>query len=96
MRPHTLSLQAFGPYVDRLTIDFERLTDRSLFLICGPTGSGKSTMLDAMCYALFGETSGGERQVRDIRSQLAEPDQLTQVFVFFFERAKTLSNRTQP
>ena len=88
MRPHTLSLQAFGPYVDRLTIEFERLADRSLFLICGPTGSGKSTLLDAMCYALFGETSGGERQVRDIRSQLAEPDQLTQVSFSFSKGQK--------
>ena len=54
MKPLKLTMRAFGPYAGETTIDFEKLDGRHLFLICGPTGAGKTTILDAMCYALYG------------------------------------------
>ena len=65
MRPIRLVMRAYGPYAGEQVVDFERLGAHGLFLIHGPTGSGKSTVLDAMCFALYGETSGNEREGRD-------------------------------
>lgn len=80
MRPVRLILQAFGPYAGRQVLDFRDLKGRSLFLISGPTGSGKTTILDAICFALYGETSSGsERDVRRMRSDHSPPDVLTEV-----------------
>mgnify|MGYP000362113040 CR=1 FL=1 len=50
MRPLKLTMRAFGPYAGEVTIDFEKLDGRHLFLICGPTGAGKTTILDAICW----------------------------------------------
>ncbi len=61
MRPVTLRFRGFGPYVDEQFVDFEALEKGGLFLICGDTGAGKTTILDAMCCALYGESSGGSR-----------------------------------
>ena len=61
MRPVYLEMNAFGPYAGREVLDFRRLGERTLFLICGPTGAGKTTILDAVTYALYGDTSGDER-----------------------------------
>ncbi|HDB1504258.1 TPA: AAA family ATPase, partial [Vibrio cholerae] len=61
MRPLKLILQAFGPFAGREEIDFTKLGDAPLFLINGATGAGKSSILDAICYALYGETTGSER-----------------------------------
>lgn len=61
MRPLRLIMSAFGPYADEQVLDFSDLADRKFFLICGPTGAGKTTILDAICYALYGSTSGGMR-----------------------------------
>ena len=55
MKPISLTFQAFGPYLERQTLDFTALTRDGLFLICGETGAGKTTLLDAICYALYGE-----------------------------------------
>ncbi|WP_412028728.1 AAA family ATPase [Deinococcus yunweiensis] len=71
MRPRTLQITAFGPYKDTLTLDFDDLGDHGLFLLHGPTGAGKTTLLDAMCFALYGDASGGEREMRELRSDLA-------------------------
>ena len=54
MKPRRLMMQAFGPYADKETIDFTVLKNHQLFLITGPTGSGKTTILDAMTFALYG------------------------------------------
>ena len=83
MRPLRLELSAFGPYAGTEILDFSDLGAARLFLICGPTGAGKSTILDAMCFALYGETSGGSRQAKTLRSGYAAPDVLTRV-VFDF------------
>lgn len=79
MKPLRLVLSAFGPFADEETIDFGSLNGRSFFLIHGPTGSGKSTILDAMCYALYGRTSGDEREGRQMRSDHADPRRVTEV-----------------
>jgi exonuclease SbcC len=86
MRPVRLEMKAFGPYAGGQVLDFSELDGRSLFLIHGPTGSGKSTILDAICFALYGESSGGERAVRHLRSDHAAPSEATEV-VFDFRLA---------
>ena len=63
MRPHHLCLEAFGPYAEPLNISFDGLSQEGLFLIHGSTGSGKTFLLDALCFALYGEVSG-DRHVR--------------------------------
>ena len=83
MRVEKLVLQAFGPYAGRQTIDFAALGDHRLFLIAGPTGAGKSSILDAICFALYGETSGDERKPPQMRSDHAAPDVPTEVILDF-------------
>ena len=58
MKPLKLELQAFGPYVEKQTVDFEKLAEKGMFLITGNTGSGKTTIFDAMTFALYGGGSG--------------------------------------
>jgi DNA repair protein SbcC/Rad50 len=87
MKPLKLTLSAFGPYAGTEVIDFRDLKDRTFFLIHGRTGGGKTSLLDAMCFALYGDTSGDERAGKDMRSHHAEPDQRTEV-VFDFAIGK--------
>ena len=61
MKPVSVTFKCFGPYMDQQFIDFSELEKNGLFLICGETGAGKTTILDAMCYALYCESSGGQR-----------------------------------
>ena len=67
MMPISLTLSAFGPYPDTITIDFESFQEDDLFLITGPTGSGKTMIFDAMIFALYGKTSGQIRQTDSLR-----------------------------
>ncbi len=71
MKPVKLTMSAFGPYAHKQVLDFTCLGNHTLFLICGPTGAGKSTILDAMCYALYGRTSGDVRTGENMRSSYA-------------------------
>lgn len=72
MRPLILEMQAFGPYVTKQRINFEMFKDCSLFLIRGETGSGKTMILDAITYALYGKSSGGQREdLESMRSRFA-------------------------
>ncbi|RMD52549.1 MAG: SMC family ATPase, partial [Nitrospirae bacterium] len=89
MRPIKLIMQAFGPYAREQVLDFSVLEERSLFLIHGPTGAGKTSILDAICFALYGETSGGERQAKHMRSDHANPNLLTEVTFDFILGAET-------
>lgn len=82
MKPLKLTMQAFGPYAGKEVIDFESI-DHGLFLICGPTGSGKTTLFDAIKYALYNETSGKARTPKDMRSTHAAPSDLTFVELVF-------------
>lgn len=79
MKPISLTIEAFGPYRDSVTLDFSALQDHSMFLISGPTGAGKTSILDAMVYALYGEPSGEVRKADAIRSDFAEPERMTRV-----------------
>lgn len=79
MKPISLTMEAFGPYRDSVTLDFNELQDHSMFLIAGPTGAGKTSILDAMVYALYGEPSGEVRKTDAIRSDFAEPHRMTRV-----------------
>lgn len=71
MRPVRLCMQAFGAYPTLQVVDFRELAGRGFFLIHGPTGSGKTTVLDALCFALYGVTSGADREARMMRSHHA-------------------------
>lgn len=72
MKPIRLKMCAFGPYANEQNLDFTLLGDQKLFLICGQTGAGKTTILDAMCYALYGKTGGGLRNGETMRSNYAD------------------------
>ncbi len=72
MKPIRLELQAFGPFVEKQTVDFEKLTQNGIFLIKGNTGSGKTTIFDAMTFALYGGGSGESEKQRNGRNDLEE------------------------
>ena len=74
MRLHVLELQAFGPYAGAERIDFDRLSGSGLFLLEGPTGAGKTTILDAITFALYGGLAGEEPAPDRLRSHFAGPD----------------------
>ncbi len=74
MRLHSLELTAFGPYARAQRIDFGRLSSSGLFLLEGPTGSGKTTILDAITFALYGGLAGDESAEDRLRSHFAAPD----------------------
>lgn len=84
MRPLILTLSAFGPFPGSETIRFSDFGENPLFLINGPTGAGKTTLLDAICFALYGKTTGDEREGAQMRCDLSPPDILTEV-TFAFE-----------
>ena len=74
MRLHTLRLRAFGPYAAEQVIDFDRLAHGGLFLLEGPTGAGKTTILDAVTFALYGGLAGEDSADDRLRSHFAAPD----------------------
>lgn len=79
MRLKQLTLSAFGPYHDKTIIDFERFGESGIFLITGDTGAGKTTIFDAISFALYGSSSGGIRESKMLRSEYADPN--TETFV---------------
>ena len=83
MKPLTLTLQAFGPFAGTEIIDFQALGANPLFLINGPTGAGKSSILDAICFALYGESTGKEREAINMRCDYAKPNLLTEIILDF-------------
>lgn len=96
MKPLKLVLSAFGPYVGRTEIDFTRLGEQGLYLITGDTGAGKTIIFDALCYALYGETSGGTREASMLRSQYAQADVPTFVELAFRLRGQEYVVRRNP
>ncbi|MGL4747970.1 MAG: AAA family ATPase, partial [Shewanella sp.] len=83
MKPLQLSMSAFGPFASTQTIDFTELGDNPLFLINGPTGAGKTTLLDGICFALYGKTTGNEREGSQMRCDMADDNLLTEVTFSF-------------
>ncbi|MBP2627424.1 MAG: putative DNA-directed polymerase, omega subunit [Firmicutes bacterium] len=83
MRPSKLTITAFGPYAAQQIIDFTQLQGRNLFVITGDTGAGKTTILDAIAYALYGKASGRDRDGESLRSHFAAPDLITSVEMEF-------------
>tara|TARA_R110002072_G_scaffold64_9_gene430 strand:+ start:24782 stop:27835 length:3054 start_codon:yes stop_codon:yes gene_type:complete len=83
MKPLLLELVAFGPFASQEQVDFNRLGSHPLFLINGPTGAGKSSILDAICFALYGETTGAERDATQMRCDFAQLDLLTEITLEF-------------
>lgn len=83
MKPLRLTMQAFGPFSGLEDINFESLGHNPLFLINGPTGAGKSSILDAVCFALYGQTTGAEREPAHMRCDRADPALLTEIVLDF-------------
>ena len=96
MRPVTLVMSAFGPYAGRVSLDFEQLGKSGLYLITGDTGAGKTTIFDAITFALFGEPSGDSRDAGMLRSQYASPETPTEVELQFDYAGKRYRIRRNP
>lgn len=84
-------MKAFGPYADVETIDFTQLGNRTMFVISGKTGAGKTTIFDAISYAIYGKASGEDRNGPELRSQFARADLVTEVSLDFAIRNKVYS-----
>ncbi len=96
MTPLALTMQAFGPFAAVETIDFAQLGKSPLFLINGPTGAGKSSILDAICFALYGQTTGDERSGTQMRCDQADASLLTEVSLDFYLRGSAYRVRRVP
>ena len=96
MRPLKLTISGFGPYAGTQELDFSRLGTGGLYLITGDTGSGKTTIFDAITYALFGEASGDSRDASMLRSKYAAPDTPTYVELTFDYGGKSYQVKRSP
>lgn len=97
MRLKKLIMQAFGPFKDKVVIDFEKdKIDKGLLLITGDTGAGKTTIFDAICYALYGKTSGDIREANSLRSDWASNDMDTYVYLEFYYKNKLYEIKRSP
>ena len=96
MRPLYLTLSAFGAYAGKTELDLRQLGERGLYLITGDTGAGKTTIFDAIAFALFGTPSGDGRESSMLRSKFAAPETPTKVELTFSNGAKTYKIKRNP
>ncbi|TKK77240.1 SMC family ATPase, partial [Herbidospora galbida] len=96
MRLHRLTISAFGSFPDKEEVDFDRLGEAGLFLIHGPTGAGKTTILDAVCCALFGVVPGQRNDARSLRCDHAPPGRGPQIVLETTIRGRTLRVTRSP
>ena len=96
MRPIKLKFSAFGPYAGETELNFEDLGKSGLYLISGDTGAGKTTIFDAICYAIYGEASGNNRESNMLRSKYASPTTPTYVELCFRYGDKDYTIRRNP
>ena len=96
MRPTKLSISAFGPYAGYVEIPMDMLGNEGLYLITGDTGAGKTTIFDAICFALFGEPSGPTRDKTMFRSKYADPQTPTEVGLCFIHGKKQYRVKRNP
>ena len=96
MRPLKLTIAGFGPYAGAQELDFEALGTSGLYLIAGDTGAGKTTIFDAITFALFGEASGGSRKSDMLRSKYARAEDPTYVELTFTYAGQTYTVRRNP
>ena len=96
MRPLKLVMSAFGPYAGRVEVDLEKLGTQGLYLITGDTGAGKTTIFDAITFALYGTPSGETRKSDMLRSKYADSDTPTEVTLVFSYDGKTYTIRRSP
>ncbi|MBM7650140.1 exonuclease SbcC [Bacillus ectoiniformans] len=96
MKPILLTMQAFGPYAGKEVIDFNQLESRTMFVISGKTGSGKTTIFDGISFAIYGRASGEERSGSELRSQFAKDQVPTEVSLQFSLRNRTYLIQRSP
>ena len=97
MKPIKLVMNAFGPYAGKTpVINFETFNEKGLFLISGDTGAGKTTIFDAICFALFGKTSGEYRDTKNLRSGFANESETTYVDFYFSHQGKKYQIHREP
>ena len=96
MRPIKLTMSAFGPYAGKTTLELDILGSCGLYLVTGDTGAGKTTIFDAIVYALYGEASGQNRGTSTLRSKYAEADTPTEVELTFLCHDKQYTVKRNP